>query len=280
MLFLFGTMIGSYLNVVGTRYTEEDNYSLSNKGRSHCPYCNRTLRWLELIPLLSFALQIGKCRTCKKRLSLQYPLVEIITGLVFVLVPETLGITVPGLIWLAAFSVFIVISIIDFRLKLIPDELNILIALLGLTLIGYYFFTDTFGLHGGQVNGSFLGSYAVTFWFAKGNIFINYLAGFAIGMCSLGLVYLLTMGKGMGFGDVKLSAALGILMGWPDILVAIILAFFTGAATGLLLIFLGQKKLKGAIPFGPFIVLGVTLVFLFGYDILNGYFSLFNVFDL
>ena len=127
-LFVFGTLIGSYINVLGLRYSPEAGFKLSNKGRSHCPYCGHTLRWYELIPLFSFLIQRGKCRICRHKLSLQYPVVEILSGLVFVFVPMKLGFGFPAMIWILAFLTFIVLSIIDFRFKVIPNKLNIFIA--------------------------------------------------------------------------------------------------------------------------------------------------------
>jgi len=190
-LFIFGTSIGSYLNVLGIRYSYEDGFRKSNEGRSHCPFCDSTLKWYELVPAISFIIQRGKCRTCHKKISIQYPIVEILAGFVFVLVPITLGVTFPALIWLLAFLAFIVLTIIDFRLRLIPNGITIFIALLGIALIAYYNVSNTFGFYNGRVSGSFLDSYALTFWFGNGDIFVNYAIGIAIGVIFFGGIYFL-----------------------------------------------------------------------------------------
>ena len=246
-------------------------------GRSECPKCKKKLRWYELIPILSFFVQGGRCRDCRERISWQYPIVEILSGAVFALVPLKLGQGVPAILWVLAFSALILISIIDLRLGVIPDKLVAFVAILGLLLFGYYKTTGEYGLVGGKVMGTFLGSYALSFWFGAPNIFVNYAAGVLSGLVLLGGVYVIGKGKAMGFGDVKLAVAVGLLMGWPDSIMAMILAFITGAVWGMVLILRREKGMKDTMPFGPFIVLGVTLVFFFGYHILNGYFAAFGL---
>ena len=142
-LFIFGLAIGSFLNVVSLRYRPEQKL-LDLKiigGRSACPHCQKTLRWYELIPLLSFIVQFGKCRSCGQRLSLQYPLVEILTGLIFVFVPYLLSsilnsqFSILIAVWLLIFILFLLLSIIDFRHYIIPDSINLSLAVLGVVLI-------------------------------------------------------------------------------------------------------------------------------------------------
>jgi len=269
--------VGSFLNVLGTRYSEKDGFRLAAHGRSRCPHCGKSLNWYELVPIFSFIFLRGKCLKCKKKISLQYPSVEILTGLVFLLVPLTLGQGIPAAIWVIAFLSFILISIIDIRLKIIPDKLVALIAILGVLLLVFYRSTGKFGLVNGKISGSFLGSYAISFWIGEPNIYLNYAIGALFGLLFFGAIYFLSKGKAMGFGDVKLAGAVGLLLGWPDIALALILAFITGAVYGSALILRGKKEMKSVIPFGPFIILGVTLVFFFGYYILNGYFSAFGL---
>ena len=278
LLFVFGALVGSFINVLGLRYSEKKGFKLALRGRSKCPKCNKKLRWYELIPILSFFMQGGRCRKCRGRISWQYPIVEILSGLVFVLVPLKLGQGVPTTLWVLAFLAFILISIIDLRLRVIPDKLIAFIALLGLLLFGFYKITGEFGLVGGTVKGSFLGSFAVGFWLGSPTVFLNYAAGILFGLIIFGALYAIGKGKTMGFGDVKFAGAVGSLMGWPDTVLALMLAFITGAIWGVALILNKKKKMKDSVPFGPFIVLGVTLVFFFGYDILNGYFAAFGIY--
>src|SRR3989338_4514124 len=143
VLFLFGLAAGSFLNVVSLRFQPGQrllDLRIIN-GRSACPHCQKTLRWYELIPLLSFIVQLGRCRSCGQRLSLQYPLVELLSGLIFVFVPYSLfSILNPQFsiliaVWLLIFILFLLLSIIDFRHYIIPDSINLLLAVLGVFLI-------------------------------------------------------------------------------------------------------------------------------------------------
>ena len=278
LLFAFGTFVGSFVNVLGSRYSEKKGFKLAVHGRSKCDHCGKPLKWHELVPILSFIILSGKCSSCKTKIPARYTVVEILAGLVLAFVPEKLGQGIPTMIWVLAFLVFILISIIDLRLKIIPDKLTIFLAILGVLLITYYKSTGTFGLVDGNVNGSFLGAYAVSFWLGGPSVFINYGLGVAFSLIFFGLIYFLGKGRAMGLGDVKLAGAVGLLLGWPDISAALILSFITGAVYGLVLISKGRKNMKDTIPFGPFIILGVTLVFFFGYYIVNGYFSFFQIY--
>ena len=269
ILFILGALVGSYLNVVSFRFSGDEGFRASRKGRSRCPHCSRTLRWYELVPLLSFLVQGGKCRICHKRLSLQYPTVELTAGLVLVLIPWQLGWSSLTVLWISAFLLFILIAAIDLRLGIIPDKLNILVALLGLSaaLLAYF---DS------GLETSFLGSYALLFQLGEGSFWVHRLVGVTFGLVFFGSIYLLSRGRAMGLGDVKLAGAIGFLLGWPDIVLALVLAFLVGSIFAIPLLLMKRKTLKDALPFGPFIVAGVTLVFFFGYHIINGYFYLFN----
>jgi prepilin signal peptidase PulO-like enzyme (type II secretory pathway) len=283
LLFLVGTLAGSYLNVLGLRYSPEGGFKASRRGRSRCPYCQRPLRWFELVPLLSFVIQAGRCRSCRRRIYWQYPLVELGSGLMFVLVPGKFGFSLLGWLWLAAFLTLLLVAIIDFRFWIIPDKLNLFLVFLGLAIAGFYFLSGHYGLVEGKIWGSFLGSQAMVFWLGQTaigqpSLWLNYLAGAVLGLVFVGGIYFLSGGRGMGFGDVKLAGAVGLLLGWPDIVLALALAFITGSLASLILLAAKRKRWHDSLPFGPFIVLGVTLVFFFGYHIVNGYFRLFNLY--
>ncbi|MCL4405323.1 MAG: prepilin peptidase [Patescibacteria group bacterium] len=284
LLFIFGLAIGSFINVVALRYREGKSIFADIYGRSHCPHCGKTLRWYELMPLVSFVIQGGRCRSCHERISWQYPIVELIAGLILVLVPYRLmsfyhGIYSPYLpifIWVIAFLTLLLIAAIDFRKRIIPDSLTIFIASLGVAMFFIHASLGDFGLSNGLIGGTFLGSYAlILFW--GSSLLVNTLLGLAFGLVFVGLVYILSRGRGIGFGDVKLAAATGLLMGWPDIALALILAFIIGGIIGGLLMLLRHKSGQDSVPFGPFIAAGITLVFFLGYDILNAYFYLFKL---
>ena len=147
MLFIFGLVIGSFLNVVSLRYDGE-HFIFDPRvigGRSHCPHCKKTLRWFELVPLLSFLSQGGRCRRCKARLSIQYPIVELLYGATFVLVPwRAAAFMVHGpassrtaflpALWILVFSSLFLIALIDLRTGIIPDELNVTLGILAICL--------------------------------------------------------------------------------------------------------------------------------------------------
>jgi len=287
VLFLSGTFFGSFLNVVTLRFKPEKGLFSTVGGRSHCPLCHKQLCWYELLPIVSFILQGAKCRSCRKKLSWQYPLVEILSGLVFLLIPlkffsqpavfnpvfpENLLLTI---IWIAAFLALITLSIIDLRLQIIPDSLNVFLVFLGLAQIAVLYYFHNFGLASGVIAGSFLGRYALIFWLGQ-SLWLNFALGAALGLSLFAVLYILTRGRGMGLGDVKFGLALGLLFGWPDILFVSILAFILGSIVGIFLLARGKKKMKDSLAFGPFLALGAAMVFFFGYNILDAYFNLFG----
>ena len=288
ILFVFGLAIGSFLNVVALRYRptfkllDFKTLKLYLGGRSKCPVCDETLAWYELIPIFSFLIQKKKCRHCGHRISLQYPLIEILSGLIFVFVPLVLvasGYTLMAiLIWILIFLLFLLLSIIDFRQYIIPDSINLSLAVLGIVLI----ISQSLNLSISQ--SSFLGYYANLFNFwplsvvsGQLSVVINHLFAAFIAMLFFGAIILLTKGKAMGLGDLKLVGPLGLIFGWPDILMVLFLAFIIGAIFSVILLIGKKKKIKEAVPFGPFLVVAASLTFFFGYQIIDGYFKLFGL---
>lgn len=243
LLFIFGAIVGSFLNVVGLRW-DKGNFG----GRSACPRCNTTLHWYELIPILSFVLQRGKCRSCNAKISWQYPIIEILTGLVFLLAYD-LRLAAPNtLIFLVVSCLYIVILIYDIRHKIIPDALVYPAILL-----------------------SFVGR-----WLSGGST-LDWLAGPLI-FAFFGSIWLFSRGRAMGFGDAKLGLSVGLLLGATHGFSAIVLAFWLGATASLLYIllnkigFLKDSKhltMKSEVPFAPFIILGAWLALAFRFDILH-----------
>lgn len=239
LLFLLGIAAGSFLNVLSLRYQPDMKLFAADNlfGRSRCPYCKTTLRWYELIPLVSFFIQSGKCRHCHHNLTWQYPIVELLTGLVFVFAPG---------LWIPAILVLLLIALIDARLSLIPDGLNILLALCGAILIAI------------QNLGSL-------------NVWLNHLLGAVLGAASIGIIIAVTRGRGMGIGDWKMSAALGFLFGWPKILLILGAAFAIGGVWAGIILILQGKSFKDAIPFGPFLSIAAILAVFFGDAIIKWY---------
>lgn len=267
LLILVGLSIGSFLNVVAFRYEETSGFLAVNavKGRSQCRSCLKPLAWYELIPVISFVIQKARCRKCLEKLSWQYPIIEIVTALSFVFVWESMS-GAKFIIWLLAACVLIVIAAIDARTRIIPDEANLAIFFLGLARL----FTGYLGPHD-----SFFKYNA--YWFQVSTpLWLNQIVGLLVGLAIFGLIILVTRGRAMGMGDVKLAAAAGFLLGWPDILIATMLAFIIGGVASLILIARQKKGLKDMIPFGPYIVAGLFLVMFFGERIMAGYLNFFE----
>ena len=280
LLFVFGLAVGSFLDVLASRY-DSDKFLLSKNvthGRSGCVKCGKKLEWFELVPIISFALQAGRCRSCKAKLSLEYPVVEILSGLIFVLVPfQVISSSnlqhptsyISAFLWILVFLTLLLITLIDLRLNLIPDEASIFLVILGIFLI--ILTASQFSL----AEGSFLGPYAAMAGLRQ-NIWLNHMLAAVSSGIFFGLIIVITRGRGMGGGDLKLGAALGVVFGWPDILALLVLAFIIGSLFGLGGIIRRKKTLKSAMPFGPFLALASVLIFFFGGDLARLYLKLLN----
>lgn len=254
LVFLFGLCIGSFLNCVIYRLKTGN----SLLGRSKCPSCHKTLKYKDLIPLLSFVLTLGKCRYCKKRISIQYPLVELASGLAFLLVflyslrlivTNSLQIAIIQSLFLLFFTcVLIIIFVYDLKYSLVPDKIvlpSILIALMV------------------EIVFSLLSK--------NSSLVLNYLLGGFIPFVFFFILVFFSGEKWMGWGDVKLGALIGLILGWPNVLVALILSFFSGALVGTILILFGKKKLRSQIPFGPFLCASTFLTFFVGDFLIKWY---------
>lgn len=241
-----GLAIGSLLNVVILRF--DDLKSIINT-RSHCPKCKRQLTWFELIPFLSYIALRGKCRTCKKEISIQYPLVEIGTGLIFGLLYLKFGFSLELAVYLIISIIFIVIFVYDILHYLVADIL-VWIA------IGIWFvwlIIDHFGFRASNFE-----------------ILSSIYGGLALGGF-LALLVLISKEKWMGAGDIKLGFILGAIMGWPAVLVGSFAAFTLGSIVGLLMIFFKKKTMKEQVPFAPFLITGMYVAIFLGEKLLNWY---------
>jgi len=250
-LFL-GIIIGSFLNVVSLRY----DTGSSILGRSRCLTCKSELRWFELIPIFSFIFQVGKCRNCESKISLQYILIESFTGIIFLgiflkfsdLIPASLPqFTAMSLYFMAIFSILIVIFVYDLKHKIIPDDLVYTFATL--SLAGIFF--DPFMF---QISIPTL---------------LPFLAGPML-FLPFFLLWFVSGGRWIGLGDGKLALGIGWLLGISAGASAVILSFWIGALVGIFLIIIpllySHKKgftMKSEIPFGPFLIIGLLLVFFF-----------------
>ena len=256
-IFLIGLSIGSFLNVLIDRLPKEEDVLT---GRSYCDHCHHQLAWHDLIPLLSFIFLRGRCCYCRKKLSFYYPVIELITGLSFIFIYQwvkgwcstSLDCYIVTLLHCYIVASLIVIFFADLKYQIIPDK----ITYPAIVIAGIFNFQFS--------RLPSLGSEAT-----GGQAIFNYfLAGLgAFGF--LGALFLLTRGKGMGFGDVKLAFLMGLILGFPKIIIALYLAFLTGALVSVILILIKKKKFGQTIAFGPFLVLGTIIAMFWGEEIIN-----------
>lgn len=243
MIFLIGISIGSFLNVCIYRIPKKEDMVFE---RSHCMSCGNVLKWYELIPLFSFLVQGGKCRNCKTKLSVQYPLIELLNGLIYVWIFMAKGFHPESILFCICASVLIVISVIDWRTYEIPFGCNIVIGILGivrviLDLAHWY-------------------DYVIGF-FAVSGLFL--------------IIYWITKGRGIGGGDIKLMAAAGLLLGWQNILLALMIGSIAGSVIHLTLM-----KVQGkdrVLAFGPYLAFGIFISMLYGNNLITWYLSMFNL---
>ncbi len=261
------------MNVLALRYNGE-HFIFDPKvigGRSRCPHCKKTLKWLELIPLISFLAQGGRCRHCKSRIGFQYPAVELISGLIFVFIPAHFGGN-PALsaLWIIAFEILLLITYIDIRIQMVPDELDVMLGAVAV-------FTAIFSIGiSGSGNISSLAGYAAPFGL-QDNFLASHIAGAIFGAGFFLFLILITRGKGMGWGDAKLALPLGFLFGWPDVAILYGVAFIVGAIVGAVLLMRKEKTMKSALPFVPFLTAGAVFVFFFGSAAAAWYFHIIGL---
>ncbi|HQK63757.1 MAG TPA: prepilin peptidase [Candidatus Staskawiczbacteria bacterium] len=240
--FILGLCIGSFLNCLIYRLETEKTL----KGRSFCPHCKHQLSWKDLMPVFSFAILGGKCRYCKKKISWQYPAVELATAAIFLLIfsHTTEIINLLFLFYIAASLV--AIFVYDLKHYLIPDKI-----LIPATII------------------------VIAYRVLDFQLLLNYFWAAIIASGFFLLIYLLSGGRAMGFGDVKLAILMGILLGISNTLLALFFAFVIGAIIGIISILLNKKSLKSEIPFGPFLVFGTFVALFWGPEIIAWYFNIF-----
>lgn len=242
-VFLFGIVIGSFLNVCIFRIPKKENIVLPH---SHCMACGYQLRWYDLVPLFSFLFLRGRCRKCHTELSLQYPLVEGLNGVLYVIVFLANGWSIESVVYCLLTSALIVLSIIDFRTMEIPDGINLFIFLLGLA--------------------------ATVLDFADWR---NHVIGMVSVSGFLLIVYLVTVGRGIGGGDLKLMAGAGLLLGVKEAVLAFLLGCILGSVIHVI-----RMKVSGVehrLALGPYLSAGIWFSVLWGQGIADWYFSLLGV---
>ena len=245
--FIFGIVIGSFLNVCIFRIPKEESLS---KKRSHCMSCGYQLRWFDLIPLFSWIALRGHCRKCHEKISIQYPIVEAANGIIYVVVLLIKGISVESFLFCFVMSALLALAVIDFRTYIIPFGFNVFLFILAILRILYFLF----------VEGEPIG-YAVP-----------YIVGMFIVSVPLGILWFISKGKAIGGGDVKLMGAAGLLLGWKSILLAFVLGCIIGS-----IIHIARMKISKAgrvLAMGPYLAAGIAIAILWGETLISGYIHL------
>lgn len=241
VIFLYGIIIGSFLNVCIYRLPKKENIVTT---RSHCMNCGYKLEWYDLVPLFSWLALGGRCRKCRAKISVQYPVIEALNGVLYLIVFSCYGVSIETVLYCLLSSALLVLSVIDFRIYEIPFGINIFIAALGCIRA----ITD------------------LSHWY-------EYVIGFFAVSLILYLIYFITKGRGIGGGDIKLMAASGLLLGWK----CNILAFVLGCIIGSVIHLLRMKltKAENVLALGPYLSAGIFISALWGQQLINWYLSLF-----
>jgi prepilin signal peptidase PulO-like enzyme (type II secretory pathway) len=268
-VFLFGLVVGSFLNSVICRLHSDKSFLF---GRSICPHCQHKLSFSDLIPIFSFIFLKGKCRYCKKPISWQYPLVELATAILFVLIfwhwslglASDFGLRISdftNIFFMLCVSCFLlIIFVYDLKHYIIPDKiLYPAIAISFLYRILELLKFENWNLFR-------ISDFGIRILFIFIPVFI--ISGFFL------ILYLLSQGRWLGFGDVKLGILLGLVLGWPKILVALFLAYLIGGIIGVGLVISKKKKLKSEVPFAPILITATFITLFFGNQIIHWYLNL------
>lgn len=242
-IFLFGIVVGSFLNVCIYRLPEGESIV---KVPSHCMSCGAQLRWFDLVPLFSWLFLRGKCRRCKAAISVQYPIVEALNGALWVFVFIVNGMNVMSIVYCLMTSALLALSVIDWRTFEIPFGMNVFLGILGVVAVI---------LNREEWLSHIIGAVCVS--------------GFLL------ILYFLSQGKAIGGGDIKLMAACGLILGWQRIILAFLLGCIFGSVIHLL-----RMKLSGEgriLAMGPYLAAGIYLAALFGQQWIGWYLSLLGV---
>lgn len=259
IIFILGLIIGSFLNAIIYRLASGESFLW---GRSHCRSCNKELQAYDLVPLFSFLYLGGKCRYCKDKISWQYPIIEFITAIIFVLLALSIQyevFSIQYLFQLIFVCFLIVIAVFDLKHYLILDKVVFPAFILSVLANIFYDFSNH------------LSFFSIQSYTARGLFASLVIAGFFL------IQYLISKGKWIGFGDVKLGLFLGSLAGWPQVILLMLLAYFSGAIVGLFLIALGKKNMGSKLPFGLFLSISAIIVILAGSPIMSWYLSLIGL---
>lgn len=239
---MLGMVVGSFLNVVIYRLPRRESLV---RPASHCPSCGNPVRWYDNVPVFGWLVLRGKCRDCRQRIPVRYPLVEALTGIAFLLCFLRFGVDWPLLVAWAFVAALVAIAFIDYDHMIIPDKIVLPGALVGL-----------------------MASISVNpqdWW--------KYLAGSA-GAAAFMFALAMIWPNGMGFGDIKMAAFMGAVLG-SGVIVALFAAFFIGAVAGIVLMAMHKRTRKDAIPFGPYLAVGAVVGVFVGQTLLHSYLAIY-----
>jgi prepilin signal peptidase PulO-like enzyme (type II secretory pathway) len=243
LVIILGLAVGSFLNVVIYRLHAGVSFL---RGRSYCPHCKHNLVTRDLIPVFSFLFLKGRCRYCAKPISWQYPLVEAGTAAAFALLYGWFGLTPDFFVYLVYASFLIIIFTYDLRYYLILDVVTIPAMVIAMILSLFVLKIPAMHLLLGGIIG--------------GGFFV--------------LQFLISKGKWIGGGDIRLGIAMGLMLGYQHLLIALFVAYLLGSVVGICLVLVGRKTWGGQVPFGTFLSAATFLTFLFGSYILEQYLGL------
>ena len=244
LIFILGLIVGSFSNVCIYRIPRNESIIYP---ASHCPKCHSNISPKDNIPLLSYILLKGRCRNCKSKISIQYPVVEFLTGLIYLIIYLIYGLSIQSLIYIILSSALIIIVFIDLNEQIVPDVISLPGIVIGFILSFFVPYISFVNSALGVVTGG-------------GIILVIGLGG-----------SLIFKKEAMGGGDVKLAAMIGAFLGWKYIIISLFLGFFLGALAGIFLILSKIKSREDVVPFGPFIVLGSFITLLWGEKIISWY---------
>ncbi|MFA5052309.1 MAG: prepilin peptidase [Patescibacteria group bacterium] len=241
---ILGLVVGSFLNAVIYRLHAGVSFM---HGRSYCPHCKHNLASKDLVPLFSFLFLRGRCRYCQKPISWQYPLVELMTAAGFIAVLWKFDVSATLLVYCLYTCLLMIIFVFDLRYYLILDRVSIPAVIIAGVLSAIVLHISVASLFIGAVIG--------------GGFFL--------------IQFLVSRGKWIGGGDIRLGVLMGVMLGWPQILVALVIAYFIGSVIGVGLIVSRRKKWQSQVPFGTFLSVATFITFFIGPAVVNYYQGLF-----
>ncbi len=251
--FLLGLITGSFTNVMIYRIPAKKSLWYPP---SACGNCGERIKWYDNIPVLSYFILGGKCRKCSSAISIQYPLIEALCGLLYVIVYLVFGFNLDFLFLSVIAIILVAISIIDLKSMTIPNGLVISLIVTGVLYSASRLIFPAL--------------------FETGIVWYEPLIGFLAASLPLFLIAVLSKG-GMGGGDIKLMAAAGIFLGWKGVLLALLSGSLVGAIVSIVLMIAGKKGRKDMIPFGPFLCMGILFAALFATGVIDWYIGLFRI---